>query len=164
MHEGHENPEPRGKIGQQPETCDRRPPICRQGMVPDRGRNDDNRRSRGGTPMSDTFVRPLMRAAVKHNGVVYLAGQVAYNRPGAPIREQTQDTLAGIDKLLHDNGSNKSKILSAQVWLVDMNDYNAMNEVWNAWVDPKAPPPRACVQATLARPEYRVEIMVIAAA
>ncbi|MBM3502510.1 MAG: RidA family protein [Alphaproteobacteria bacterium] len=113
--------------------------------------------------MSETFVRPLMRSAVKHNGVLYLAGQVAYDRPGAPIREQTQDALAHIDRLLRENGSDRSKLLSAQVWIVDMNDYNAMNEVWNAWVDPKAPPVRACVQATLARPEYRVEIMVTAA-
>jgi enamine deaminase RidA (YjgF/YER057c/UK114 family) len=97
-----------------------------------------------------------------HNGTVYLAGQVAADA-GADIRGQTRQVLAAIDRLLGEAGSDKTRILMAQIFLADMADFNAMNEVWDAWVPPDAKPCRATVQSRLARPEGRIEIVVTAA-
>jgi enamine deaminase RidA (YjgF/YER057c/UK114 family) len=108
-------------------------------------------------------VGPRMSQAVIHGGTVYLAGQVA-DDPAPSVRAQTQQILAKIDRLLGEAGSDKSRVLSATVWLADIGRFDEMNEVWDAWVAPGDPPARATVQAALARPANLVEIMVVAAA
>jgi enamine deaminase RidA (YjgF/YER057c/UK114 family) len=108
-------------------------------------------------------VGPRMSQAVVHGDTVYLAGQVALNAPGASAREQTLDILASIDALLAEAGTDKSKLLSATIWLTDMGNFAEMNEVWDAWVSPGNTPGRACVEAKLAAPQFTVEIAVIAA-
>ena len=105
---------------------------------------------------------PRMSQVVIHNGVAYLAGQVAKN-PEKDVSEQTRQVLATIDSLLAEAGSDKSRILSATIYLADMADFPAMNAVWDAWVPAGATPARATVEASLATPKYQVEIMVIAA-
>ena len=93
--------------------------------------------------------------AVIHNGVVYLSGD---------IRQQTRETLAAIDRLLTEAGSDKTRILSATLYLRDIDaDYAGMNAEWDAWVAPGAAPARATVQARLYAPEVRVEIQIVAA-
>ncbi|HUF87008.1 MAG TPA: RidA family protein [Thermohalobaculum sp.] len=105
-----------------------------------------------------------MSQAVVHGGTAYLAGQVAQGAPGGTIGEQTRDILGRIDKLLAEAGSDKSKLLSATIWLTDMRDFAEMNAVWDAWVAPGNTPARACVESRLAAQRYNVEIMVTAAA
>lgn len=97
-----------------------------------------------------------------HNHTIYLAGQVA-DDPSQDITGQTRQVLAAIDKLLADAGSDKANILSTTIYIADMADFQAMNAVWDAWVVPGATPPRATVQAKLAKPAYRVEMQIIAA-
>lgn len=97
-----------------------------------------------------------------HNGVAYLAGQVA-DDASAGIEGQTRQVLEAVDALLAEAGSHKSKILRAQIFLVDLADFAAMNEVWEAWVMPGHTPPRATVQAALANPDWKIEIVVTAA-
>ena len=104
-----------------------------------------------------------MSQAVVHGDTVYLAGQVALRAPGAPVPEQTKDILAKTDELLAAAGMNKSKLLSATIWLTDIGTFNEMNAVWDAWVSPGNTPGRACVEAKLAAPQFTVEIAVIAA-
>jgi enamine deaminase RidA (YjgF/YER057c/UK114 family) len=104
-----------------------------------------------------------MSQAVVHGDTVYLAGQVALNSPGKPVGEQTKEILGSIDRLLKAAGSDKSKLLSAQIWLADIASFNEMNEVWDAWLAPGNAPARATVEAKLAAPDFTVEIMVIAA-
>ena len=109
-------------------------------------------------------VGPRMSQAVVHAGVAYLAGQVAQRAPGASVRDQTTDILSRIDELLAAAGTDKSKLLSATIWLTDMGAFAEMNAVWDAWIDPANPPARACVQSpALAAPQFTVEIMVNAA-
>jgi enamine deaminase RidA (YjgF/YER057c/UK114 family) len=108
-------------------------------------------------------VGPRMSQCVVHGDVVYTAGQVAQGARGAPVAEQTRDILATIDKLLAQAGSDKSKLLSANIWLADIATFDQMNQVWDAWVAPGNTPARATVQAKLAHPDYKVEIMVTAA-
>ena len=103
-----------------------------------------------------------MSQIVVHGDTVYLAGQVAQD-PNSGITEQTEQVLAKIDSLLAEVGSDKSKLLSAQVWLTSMGHYAAMNEVWDAWLPEGAAPARACIEARLAIPELLVEVGVIAA-
>ena len=98
-----------------------------------------------------------------HNGTVYLAGQVP-DDPTKDISGQTAEVLANIDKLLTEAGTDKSRILMAQIFLADLADFPAMNAVWDAWVVAGQTPPRATVQAKLARPEWRIEVVVTAAA
>ena len=105
---------------------------------------------------------PRMSQAVEHNDVIYLAGQVA-NDINADVTEQTRQVLAKIDALLETAGSDKSKLLWAQLWVTDMRNFSAMNEVWDAWIDPGNPPVRAGLCSDLAAPGYLVEIMVMAA-
>lgn len=107
---------------------------------------------------------PRMSQVVKHAGTVYLAGQVALEAKGAPVAEQTRDILGRIDQRLAEAGTDKSKLLSATIWIADMSKFAEMNSVWDAWVDPQNAPARACVEAKLAAPEFTVEIAVIAAA
>ena len=116
--------------------------------------------------MTDTVQRfdvgPRMSEMAIHNGVVYLAGQVAEG--GAQdIAAQTRQVLAAIDALLVRAGSDKSKILRAQIFLADLADFAAMNAVWEAWVVPGHTPPRATVHAALAKPQWKVEVVVTAA-
>ena len=104
---------------------------------------------------------PRMSQAVIHGDTVYLAGQVAL--PGKSVTEQTEAVLGQVDALLAETGSDKSKILSATIWLADMADFAEMNVVWDAWVGGKDAPARATGEAKLATPDYKVEIIVIAA-
>ena len=97
-----------------------------------------------------------------HQGVAYLAGQVASDDT-LDVRGQTKQVLDAIDALLTRAGSSKSRILRAQIFLADISDFAAMNEVWDTWVDKANPPARATVQAVLARPQWRIEIVVTAA-
>ncbi len=103
-----------------------------------------------------------MSQIVIHGDTVYLAGQVA-DDPGADIREQTRQVLAKIDRLLDEAGSNRQRILSAQVWLASIGHFSAMNEIWDAWIPDGHAPARACIEARLATPDLLVEIGVIAA-
>ena len=105
---------------------------------------------------------PRMSQAVVCNGMAFLAGQVAED-PTQDVSGQTKQVLAAIDRLLADAGSDKSRLLSAQIFLSDMADFAAMNKVWEAWVVPGQTPARATVEAAMARPGYLVEIVVIAA-
>ena len=98
-----------------------------------------------------------------HNGTVYLAGQIPENSPGADIKTQTQEVLGHIDRLLGEAGSSKQSILQCQIYLTDISEIGQMNEVWDAWVAPGHAPPRATVQAALADPAWRIEMMVTAA-
>jgi enamine deaminase RidA (YjgF/YER057c/UK114 family) len=108
-------------------------------------------------------VGARMSQAVVHNNTVYTAGQVAQGAPGGSMAEQTADTLATIDKLLAEAGTDKSKLLSAMIWITDMDQFAEMNQVWDAWVSPGNTPGRACVESRLAAPQFHVEIGVIAA-
>jgi enamine deaminase RidA (YjgF/YER057c/UK114 family) len=100
---------------------------------------------------------------LSHNGTVYLAGMTAEDLSGDVVR-QTRDTLAKVDHYLGMAGSDKSKLLTATIWLRDIADFDRMNSVWDAWIDPSAMPVRATVEARMAGDGYRVEIMVTAAA
>lgn len=98
-----------------------------------------------------------------HGGVVYLAGQVAEDA-SQHIRGQTAQVLAAVDRLLAEAGTDKSRILRAEIFLADLDrDFEGMNEVWDAWVPAGNAPPRATVQARLARPDWRIEVVVTAA-
>ena len=104
----------------------------------------------------------ILSAAVEANGMVYVAGTTASTLP-ASAKAQTVEILAKIDALLAAAGSDKSKIVSATIWVADIRLRDEMNEAWLAWVDPANLPARACVQAALANPQLFVEIAVIAA-
>jgi enamine deaminase RidA (YjgF/YER057c/UK114 family) len=106
---------------------------------------------------------PRMSKAVVHGGAVYLAGQVADKAKGASVAEQTREIVSIIDALLAEAGSDKTKLLSATIWLSDISTFGEMNSVWDTWVAPGQTPARATVEAKLAAPEYKVEIAVIAA-
>jgi len=105
---------------------------------------------------------PRMSRCVVNGDMVYLCGLTARDN-SADVSGQTQQILDTIDDYLAKAGTDKSKLLTAQLWITDMANFQAMNAVWNAWVDPENPPARACVKADLARPEILVEIMVTAA-
>ncbi len=97
-----------------------------------------------------------------HNGVCYLAGQVAGDG-SQDISGQTRQVLAAIDALLARAGSDKSRLLMCKIFIKDLADFPAMNVVWEAWLPAGQAPPRATVKADLARPEWRVEMVVTAA-
>jgi enamine deaminase RidA (YjgF/YER057c/UK114 family) len=103
-----------------------------------------------------------MSQIVIHGDTVYLAGQVA-NDSKADITVQTQQVLQKIDTALAEAGSDKTKILSAQIWLTSIGHFAAMNEVWDVWVAEGHAPARACIEARLASPDLLVEIGIIAA-
>ena len=107
-----------------------------------------------GKRLSELVINPA-------SGTAYLAGQVAKD-PKADIAGQTQQVLTQIDELLHEAGSDKSRLLSATIYLPDIADFVAMNAVWEKWVVAGATPARATVQAMLAGPEFKVEIQVVA--
>jgi len=108
-------------------------------------------------------VGARMSEAVVHNGTIYLAGQVAED-PSQDVAGQTRQILEAIDRLLGECGSDKTRILSAQIFLADIADFKAMNGVWDAWVPAGHTPARATVESKLAAPKYLVEIKVVAAA
>ena len=106
---------------------------------------------------------PRMSQIVVHGDTVYLAGIVADKTAGDSVTKQTQEVLSIIDSHLAKAGSDKSKLLTATIYLTDMKTFADMNAAWDAWVSPGNTPARATVQAGLASPQYGVEIMVIAA-
>jgi enamine deaminase RidA (YjgF/YER057c/UK114 family) len=107
-------------------------------------------------------VGPRLSEMAVHNGVVYLAGQVPDDIT-QDITGQTAQVLAMVDRLLLEAGSNRQRILMAQIFLADLADYDGMNQAWDAWVPAGHAPPRATVQAALANPGWRIEIVVTAA-
>lgn len=108
-------------------------------------------------------VGPRMSQIVVHGDTVYLAGIVAQANKGKSVTEQTKEILATIDSYLAQAGSDKSKLLSATIYITDMATFGEMNAVWDGWVVAGQTPARATVEAKLAAPDYKVEIMVIAA-
>lgn len=120
---------------------------------------------------SSTLAEPIQRLnpgprysdGAVHAGVVWLAGQVP-DDASTDAEDQTRQVLSTIDRLLADAGSDRSRLLMATVYLQDLGDYDAMNRVWDAWLAGLAAPPRATVQARLARPDWKIEIVVTAAA
>jgi len=108
-------------------------------------------------------VGPRMSQAVAHGQTVYLSGTVADKAAGKSVGEQTKEILAIIDGLLAKAGSDKTRILSATIWLTDIETFAEMNAVWDAWVAPGHTPARATVEAKLAAARYHVEIGCIAA-
>lgn len=110
------------------------------------------------------YPKPRMRSAnaVVHNNVAYIRGQVS-DDPQADVKKQTEQVLALIDTYLAEVGSDKSKLLWVNVWLADIRDIDAHNEVWDAWMDPENPPARAGVEGRLAESYQKVEIAAIAA-
>ncbi|MGE0061560.1 MAG: RidA family protein [Xanthobacteraceae bacterium] len=108
-------------------------------------------------------VAARMSKAVVHGNTVYLAGIVANDPKGKDTTAQTKDILAQIDGFLAKCGTDKSKLLTANIWITDMKNFAAMNAVWDAWVSQGNTPARATVEAKLATPDYLVEIMLVAA-
>ena len=108
-------------------------------------------------------VGARMSKAVVHGNTVYLAGIVANEPKGKSVTEQTKDILSQIDGLLAKAGTDKTKLLTTNIWITDMANFAEMNSVWDTWVVPGNTPARATVEAKLATPDYKVEIMVIAA-
>jgi enamine deaminase RidA (YjgF/YER057c/UK114 family) len=104
-----------------------------------------------------------MSQAVVYGGLVALAGQVAVDAPGRSVTDQTRNILERVEALLAEAGTDKSKIITANIWLSDISTFDDMNAVWDAWVAPGHAPARATVEARLAAPEFRVEIAVTAA-
>lgn len=106
---------------------------------------------------------PRMSQVVVHGNTVFLAGIVAGNAGGESVTKQTQDILSIIDGHLAKAGSDKSKLLTATIYITDMKNFAEMNAVWDGWVSAGNTPARATVEAKLASPQYNVEIMVTAA-
>jgi enamine deaminase RidA (YjgF/YER057c/UK114 family) len=107
-------------------------------------------------------VGPRLSEMAVHHGVAYLAGQVAADA-SQDIGGQTAQVLAAIDALLARAGSDKGKLLRVEIFLADLDDFPAMNAVWEAWLPAGCAPPRATVQAKLAKPAWKVELVVTAA-
>ena len=105
-------------------------------------------------------VGARMSEAVCYNGIAWVAGQVG---EGATVTEQTRDCLAQVDRILAEAGTDKSRVLSAQIWLADIASFSQMNAVWDKWVSPGNTPARATGEAKLATPDYKVEVIVTAA-
>lgn len=127
-------------------------PATLQGNIKERTMSDI-KRIEIGTRMSKIVI---------NNGVIYLAGQVADNAEEG-IKEQTENMLAKVEKLLAEAGSDIKHILSATIYIRDMKDFAQMNEIWDAWIPEGHAPARACVEARLARPELLVEVSIVAA-
>ena len=113
-------------------------------------------------PIERINPRRRLSQAVRHGDTVYIAGTVADDTT-ADVKGQTDQILSKIDALLAHVGVDKSHLLSATVWLADVTTYDDMNAIWDAWVASGEAPARACVEAKLAGPEYKVEIAAIAA-
>ncbi|BAT58328.1 putative aminoacrylate peracid reductase RutC [Variibacter gotjawalensis] len=108
-------------------------------------------------------VGTRMSKAVVHGNTVYLAGVVADKAKGKSVGEQTKEILSIIDHHLAQAGTDKTKLLSTNIWITDMSTFNEMNAEWDKWVSPGNTPARATVEAKLAAPDYKVEIMCVAA-
>ena len=106
---------------------------------------------------------PRMSQVVVHGNAVYLAGVVAQKTAGERVAKQTEEILSIIDGHLAKAGTDKSKLLSANIYITDMKTFGEMNAVWDGWVSPGNTPARATVEAKLAAPQFTVEIMVVAA-
>lgn len=106
---------------------------------------------------------PRMSKAVRHGNTIYTMGHVANNRDG-DMKAQAADVLARLEATLAEMGSDKSKLLSVTIYVADMAEFAAMNEVWDAWVDGPNAPARTTVQAPLAAPTLKVEMTAVAAA
>jgi enamine deaminase RidA (YjgF/YER057c/UK114 family) len=104
-----------------------------------------------------------MSKIVQYGGLVFLCGQTASGSALAPIEDQTREVLRRIDTLLAEAGSDRSRLLSATVYLKHMDDFAAMNATWEAWMPSGAAPARTTVQANLASPDLLIEITVVAA-
>ena len=113
-------------------------------------------------PIQRFNVGKRLSEIVVHGNTVYLAGEVP-DDTSKDITAQTEDVLAKIDKLLKQVGSDKSKLLSAQIFLPDMKDFAGMNVAWEKWIAAGQTPARATIEAKLANPAYKVEIMCVAA-
>lgn len=113
-------------------------------------------------PLQRLHNNGVLSEVAVHDDRVYLAGQVAEDCT-QNIEGQTTEVLGHVDRLLNEAGSDKSRILMCQIFLADMKDYDGLNHAWNAWVDPLNAPPRATVEARLARSEWLVEMVVTAA-
>ncbi|MBQ0824198.1 RidA family protein [Microvirga terrae] len=100
---------------------------------------------------------------VIHDGTARFSGYVPETTLGHSVSEQTRDILEQIEQSLAEIGSDKAKLLHAMIWLADMSDYGAMNAVWDSWIIPGQAPARACVEARLANPDYKLEIQVVVA-
>src|SRR4051812_27225735 len=108
-------------------------------------------------------VGPRLSEAAIYNGTVYLAGQVADQNPDADMTGQAREVLGHVERLLKEAGTDKSRIVQCQIFLRDIADIAAMNAVWDTWIPAGNTPPRATVQAALADPRWRIEVVVIAA-
>ncbi len=108
-----------------------------------------------------TNPNKILSKAVEYHGFVYLAG-ITTRDPGKAIKEQTADVLAQIDALLETHGTDKTRLLQAIIWVKDIRDRDAMNEVWSPWLPAGGAPVRACVESNMADPRILVEIMVTA--
>ncbi|MCE8006130.1 RidA family protein [Aestuariivita sp.] len=115
------------------------------------------------TTLTKTGGSARFSAIAAHGGQIHLAGQVSQLKD-ADIVEQSRDVFSKVDALLAQAGSRKDDIISVQVWLTDIADYDGMNSAWDDWVRNITPPTRVCVEARLAKPHYKVEVLVIAAA
>jgi enamine deaminase RidA (YjgF/YER057c/UK114 family) len=111
--------------------------------------------------ISRTDPGSILSKAVEHHGFVYLQGVTAKDT-GKDIKDQTAEVLAQIDQLLEEHGTDKTQLLQALIWVKNIRDRDAMNEVWAPWLPKDGAPARACVQAELANPSILVEIMVTA--
>ena len=115
-------------------------------------------------PIQRLHAGPRMSQVVIHNKTVYLAGQVSTGAPGKGVAEQTKDILSIIDGLLAEAKTDKSRLLSATIWLTNMATFAEMNQIWDRWVVAGSTPARATVLSPqLASPEYKIEIAVVAA-
>ncbi len=107
-----------------------------------------------------TEPSPVLSKAVEYHGFIFTQGMVARDLDG-DVREQTRDVLEQLDILLEQHGTDKTRLLQAQIWLKHIGDRDALNALWSAWLPPDGAPARACVQAVLADPRMLVEIMLI---
>lgn len=108
-----------------------------------------------------TEATAILAKAVEYHGFVYTAGIVAAD-PSGDVAAQTKDVLGQIDVLLETHGTDKTRLLQAQIWLKSITDRDAMNQIWSAWLPEGGAPVRACVEAKLADPRLLVEIMITA--
>ena len=106
---------------------------------------------------------PRMSDAVVHGNTVYLAGRVATGARGHSVTEQTKDILGLIEKTLAEAGTDKTRLLSVQIFIQDFADFAGMNRAWDAWIDRNHLPARATVKAELANPSWRIEVTGVAA-
>lgn len=104
----------------------------------------------------------VMSAATVFNQVVYLSGQVPKNT-AQDVAGQTREILTTIDKILHENESDKSRILSAQLFLKNLSDFQVVNQIWQEWLHGCPKPARATIQADLVNPDWKIEIAITAA-